>query len=50
MVEKVYRRIQFGLIILFVGASFLVLVMVRPTCSDYVSVQVLAVDDEIFTT
>ena len=43
MVEQVSRRIQFGLIILAFGASFLVWVMVRPTCSDCVPVRVLAV-------
>ena len=45
MVEKVSRRIQFRLIILVVGASFVVWVMVRPNCSDCVSVRVLAVYD-----
>ena len=45
MVEQVSRRIQFGLIILVVGASFVVWVMVSPTCSDCVPVRVLAVDD-----
>ena len=34
MVEHVYKRIQFGLIILVVGASFIVRVMVSHTCSD----------------
>ena len=48
MVEQVSRRIQFGLIILVVGASFVVWVMVRPTCSDCVPVQALAVDDGQF--
>ena len=44
MVEQVSRRIQFGLIILVVGASFVVWVSVRPTCSDCVPVRVLAVE------
>ena len=48
MVEQVYRRIQFGLIILVVGASFVVWVMARPTCSECVPVRVLAVDDGKF--
>ena len=48
MVQKVSRRIQFGLIILVVGAYFVVWVMVRPTCSDYFLVRVLAVDDGKF--
>ena len=49
MVDQVSRRIQFGLIILVVGASFVVWVMVRPTCSDCVPVLVLAVDYGQFT-
>ena len=49
MVEKVSRRIQFGLIIIVVGAYFVVWFMVRPTCSDCVLVQVLAVYDGQFT-
>ena len=49
MVEKVSGRIQFGLIILFFGASFVVSVMVRPTCSDCVPLRVLVVDDGQFT-
>ena len=48
MVEQVSRRIKIGLIILVVGAYFLVWVMVMPTCSDYVPVRVLAVDDGKF--
>ena len=48
MVEKVSRRIHFGLIILFVGASFVVRVIVRPTCSNCDQVWVLAVDDGQF--
>ena len=48
MVEQVSRRIQFGLIILVVGASFVVLVMVRHTCNDCVTVRVLAIDDGKF--
>ena len=49
MVEQVSRRIQFGLIILVVGASFVVWVMVMPTCSDCFPVRVLDVDDGKFT-
>ena len=48
MVDHVSRRIQFGLIILVVGASFVVWFMVRHTCSYYVPVRVLAVDDGHF--
>ena len=48
MVEQVSRRIQFRLIILVVGASFVVCVMVRPTCIDCVPVRVLDVDDGKF--
>ena len=48
MVEQVSRRIQFGLIILVVGASFVVWVMARPTCRDCVPVRLLAVDDGQF--
>ena len=48
MVEQVSSRIQFGLIILVVGASFVVWVMVSPTCSDCVPVRVLDVDDGQF--
>ena len=48
MVEQVSRMIQFGLIILVVGTSFVVWVMVGPTCSDCVPVRVLAVDDGQF--
>ena len=47
MVYQVYKRIQFGLIILVVGASFVFWVIVRPTCSDCVPVWVLAVDDDV---
>ena len=50
MVEQVYRRIHLGLIILAVGVYFVVLLMVSPTCSDCVPVQVLAIDDEKFPT
>ena len=50
VVDQVSRRIQFGLIILFLGASFVVWVTVRPTCSDFDPVRVLAVDDGRFTT
>ena len=48
MVEQVSRRIQFGLIIFVVGASFVVRVMVRPTCSYCVPVRVLVVGDGQF--
>ena len=48
MFEQVYIRIQLGLIILFFGDSFVVLVMVRPTCSECGLVRVLAVDDGQF--
>ena len=45
MVVQVSRRIQFGLIILVVGTSFVVWAMVRPTCDECVPVRILAVDD-----
>ena len=45
IVDQVSRRIQFGLILLVVGASFVVWVMARPTCNDYDPVRVLVVDD-----
>ena len=48
MVDQVSRRIQFVLIILVVGASFVVWVMVGTTFSDCVQVQVLPVDDGQF--
>ena len=48
VVEQVYKRIQFRIIILVFGDSFLVWVMVRPTYIDCVPVQVLAVDDGQF--
>ena len=48
MVDQVSRMIQFRLIIVVVGASFVVWVMVRPTFSDYVPVQLLAGDDGKF--
>ena len=48
MIEKVSRRIQFGIIILVVSDSFVVWVMVRLTCSDCVPVWLLAVDDGQF--
>ena len=44
MVENVSRKIQFGLMILVVGAYFMVWVMVSPTCSDRDTVRVLYVD------
>ena len=43
MVEHVSRRIQFGLMILVVGDSFVFWFMVSPTCSDFDPVHVLAV-------
>ena len=49
MVDQVSRSIQFRLILLIVVAFFVVCVMVRPTCSYCVPVQVLAVDDGKFT-
>ena len=49
MAEHVYRRIQFWLIMLVVGAYFLVCDIVIPTCSDCDPVRVLAVDDGKFT-
>ena len=45
MVENVSRRIKFGLMVLVVGAYFVVWVMVSPTCSDCDPLQVLAVND-----
>ena len=48
MVDNVSRRIQFGLMIILMGAYFMVWVMVSTTCSDYYPVQVLAVDDGYF--
>ena len=48
MVEHVPKRIHFGLIILVVGAYFVLLVMVSPNCSDYDPVRVLDVDDGQF--
>ena len=48
MVEHVSKRIQFGLTILVVGASFLVWVVVSPNCSDYNQMRVLDVDDGQF--
>ena len=44
MIEHVSRRIQFGLLIFVVDASFVVWVMVSPICSDCDPVQVLDVD------
>ena len=45
MVEHVSRRIQFRLMMLVVGASFLVWVMVIPTCMDCDPVQAFALYD-----
>ena len=41
-------RIQFGSIILVLGASFVDWVMVSPTCSDCIPLLLLAVDDGKF--
>ena len=49
MVEHVYRRIQFGLMMFVVCAYFMVWVIVNPTCSDFDPVRVLAVDYGKFT-
>ena len=43
--EHVSRRIQFGLIIFVVGDSFVVWVMVSPTCSDCDTVWMLSIYD-----
>ena len=48
MVKQVSRKIQLGLIILVVGASFVVWVIARPNCSEYVPARVLAIDDGQF--
>ena len=48
MVENVSRSIQFGLMMLVVGASFEVWVMVSPTCIYCDPVRVLAVDNGKF--
>ena len=48
VVEQVSSRIQFRLILLVVGASFLVWFIVRLNCSVYVPVWVLAVYDGQF--
>ena len=50
MVNHVSRRIKFGLIMLVVGASFVVWVMVSPTCSYCDPVWVLVVYDGQFPT
>ena len=50
MVDHVSKRIQFGLMILVLGAYFVVWVMVGTTCSDCDSVRVFAVDDGQFPT
>ena len=44
------RRIKFGLIMLMVGAYFVVWVMVSPTCSNYDPARLLAADDGQFPT
>ena len=48
MVEHVSRRIQFGLMMLVVGASFVIWVMVSSTCGDCDPIRVLDVDYEKF--
>ena len=50
MVEHMSKRIQFGLIMVVVGASFVVWVMVSSTCSDYDPAQVLDDEDGQFPT
>ena len=50
MVEHVSKRIQYGLIMLVVCASFVVWVMVSTNCSDFDSTQVLDANDEKFST
>ena len=48
MVDHLFRRIQFGLIMSVAGSSFVVLVMVSPTCSYFYPVLVLDVNDGKF--
>ena len=48
MVEHVSRRIHFGLMMLVVGASFVIWVMVSSTCGDCDPIRVLDVDYEKF--
>ena len=50
MVKHVYRRIQFGFMILMIGASFVVWVMLSSTCSDCDPVLLFYFDDGKFTT
>ena len=50
MVEHVFKRIQFGLIMLVVGAYFVFWVMVSPTCSDFDISRVLYADDGKYPT
>ena len=50
MVEHVSRKINFGLMMLAVGESFVVWVMVIPTCSDCDPVRLLDADYGQFTT
>ena len=50
MVNNVSRRIQFGLMMMMVGESFVVWVMMSNTSSDCDPVWVLAVDYGQFTT
>ena len=49
VVENVSKMIQFGLIMLVVGASFVVWVMKIPTCNDYYPTQVLDADNGKFS-
>ena len=48
MVDHVSERIHFGLMILVVGDSFVIWVIVSPTCSDWDTVRVLDVYDGQF--
>ena len=48
MVDHVSKSIQFGLMVLVFGASFVVWFMVIPTCSDCDTFQALDVDDGQF--
>ena len=48
MAKHISRRMQFGLMILVVGTSFVVWVVVSSTCSNCGPLGVLAVDDVQF--
>ena len=48
IVEHVFRRIQFGLIILVVAVYFVVWFMASPICSDFDPLQMFNVDDGKF--